>query len=73
MNVVLRFSKVSDFPSMITLHTPHLLILHFETLYISCSPNLNKVSGCFKFFLQSLFLSCSRFFVIHLNSSGLFL
>ena len=69
---------------MIILHTLHLLFLYFETPCVLCSPNLDEVSVCFTLFgcrlllmnfvvssmvlILSLFLSCSRFFVISVLS-----
>ena len=74
---------------MIILHTSYLLFLHFATLCVVCSPKLDDVSVCLKFFgcclvlmifvipimflILSLFLSCSRFFDISGNTSCLFL
>ena len=46
MNLVLEFSKVSDFLSLIVLDTRNLLLLHFETLCVVCFPNVDKVSAC---------------------------
>ena len=56
MNVVFGFSQVQDFPSMIILYTTNLLFLYFYTPCIVCSPNIDEVNVCFKFFACLLFL-----------------
>ena len=74
---------------MIILYASYVLFLHFEIPCTVYSPNLDEVSVCFKFLVYhlllmifvvpsmflilSLFLSCSRFFIISANRSGLFL
>ena len=63
LNVVFGFSKLSDFPSLIILHTPHLLFLHFETQCVLRSTNVDEVSMCLNL---SLFSSYQRFLLLFL-------
>ena len=85
MNVIFEFLKV---PSIFISQTPQILLLHLETPSVVCSSNLDELCVCFKYFscliewfllcrvcflIPSLFLSCSRFFVISMNNFGLVL
>ena len=89
LNLVFGFLKVLDLPSIITSHILHRLLLHLVTPCVVFFPNVEEVSILFRFLgcqwplmifvvscislILSLFLISSRFFIISLSRSGLFL
>ena len=52
MNAFFTFSRIKDFSSGITLDTPQVLSLPFETPHFVCSQNFDELSQGFKVFVD---------------------